>query len=45
MTAAMGTDNDYGYHIVYRKSADHANTDALSRLPIGSDPNFENTRV
>ena len=33
----MGDD----YHIVYRKSADHANADALSRLPIGSDPNFD----
>ena len=32
---------DYDYHIVYRKSADHANADALARLPIGSDPNFD----
>ena len=31
----------YDYHIVYRKSADHANADALSRMPIGSDPNFD----
>ena len=28
-------------HIVYRKSADHANEDALARLLIGSDPNFD----
>ena len=32
---------DYDYHIVFRKSADHANADALARLPIGSDPNFD----
>ena len=32
----------YDYHIVYRKSADHANADAMYRLPIGSDPNFDN---
>ena len=31
----------YDYHIVFRHSADHANADALSRLPIGSDPNFD----
>ena len=31
----------YDYQIVCRKSADHANADALSRLPIGSDPNFD----
>ena len=31
----------YEYHIVYRKYAAHANADALSRLPIGSDPNFD----
>ena len=30
----------YDCHIVYRKSAGHANADALSRLSIGSDPNF-----
>ena len=30
----------YDYHIVYRKSANHANADALSRLPMASDPNF-----
>ena len=31
----------YDYHIFYRKSADHANVDALSHLLIGSDPNFD----
>ena len=31
----------YDYHIVYIKSADHANPDALYRLPIGSDPKFD----
>ena len=31
----------YDYHIVYRKSADHTNEDALSRMPIGSDPNLD----
>ena len=31
----------YDYHIVYIQFADHANADALSRLPIGSDPNFD----
>ena len=31
----------YDYHIVYRKSADHTYADALCRLPIGSDPNFD----
>ena len=31
----------YDYHTVYRKFADHANADALSRLPIGSDPNVD----
>ena len=30
----------YDYHIVYRKSANNANADALSRLPMASDPNF-----
>ena len=31
----------YDYHIVYIKSADHADAYALSCLPIGSDPNFD----
>ena len=31
----------YDYHIVYRKSSDHANADDLSCLPIASDPNFD----
>ena len=31
----------YDYNIVYRKSADYANADALSLLPTGSDPNFD----
>ena len=31
----------YDYHIVYRKSADHSNADALYCLSIGSDPNFD----
>ncbi len=34
----------YNYEIRYRASEEHGDADGLSRLPVGRDPEFENTQ-